>query len=124
MTIQRVELGCPGHLIIASLCRWRRHTQVANYRVSTVGDYYLPKGTERQTLGAEDDSFFETMVFRTSDVAEPQSEGCGCRRVDDYGEIDCARYATAGEARAGHERHVAKYVALAAAEEISHPEVS
>jgi hypothetical protein len=106
----RVELGCPGHFIAASSCRWRRHTQVGNYRVSSIGDYF-PKGlgTERETIGAGDDAFFETMVFKTTKDLETGNEGCGCRAVSSWSEIDGTRYATAGEAQAGHEKFVAKY---------------
>ena len=56
-----IELGCAGHLIVANRCRWKRHTQVGNFRISSIGDYYLDN--KRQTLGASPNSFFETMVF-------------------------------------------------------------
>jgi hypothetical protein len=105
---ERVELGCKGHLIVARHCQWSRHTQVGNYRVSTIGDYYDPDG-KRTTIGLGEDSFFETMVFKTSDEQEDGNEGCGCRKVLDWGEIDGQRYATAGEAQAGHERYVEEY---------------
>ena len=106
----RVELGCPGHFVGAKNCRWRRHTQVGTYRVSSVGDLYLPNASnERRTLGAGDDSFFETMVFRLTRKSEPWSEGCGCKAVKDWSEVDVKRYATAGEAQAGHEAMVSKY---------------
>jgi hypothetical protein len=114
--IERVELGCPGHFICARDCRWRRHTQVGRYRVSTVGDLYFEGKKARQTLGAGSDSFFETNVFRTSDAFEPESESCGCRAVESWSEIDGTRYATAGEAQQGHEKFVSKYLALAAEE--------
>ena len=65
------ELGCPGHLIVADRCRWRRHTQIGtHYRVSTVGNYFPEKGGERDTIGGDADSFFETMVFRTIEGEE------------------------------------------------------
>lgn len=106
------ELGCPGHFIAARSCRWRRHTQVGDYRVSSVGDYYPDhKSSERETIGAGDDSFFETMVFKTNGTAVHGSEGCGCVDVESWSEIDGTRYATAGEAQAGHERYVRKYLA-------------
>lgn len=116
-----IELGCAGHLIVANSCRWKRHTQVGKYRISTIGDYYAPdldrikndpRATKRDTIGAGDDSFFETMVFETTDEAASDNDGCGCRAVKDWSELDGERYATAGEAQAGHERYVAKYLAL------------
>lgn len=117
MELKPIELGCAGHLIVARYCRWKRHTQVGKYRVSSIGDYYLSlTGREddekRKTIGAGDDAWFETMVFETSDEQDDGNEGCGCRRVKDWSEIDGERYATAGEAQAGHERYVAKYLAL------------
>jgi hypothetical protein len=111
--VKPVELGCPGHLIVAQSCQWRRHTQVGHYRVSTLGNYFL-RG-QRETLGAAPDSFFETMVFRTIDRPESLNEGCGCMVVETYDGLEQARYATAGEAQAGHERMVAKYLALSEA---------
>jgi len=111
--VRRVELGCAGHLIVASSCRWHRHTQVGRYRVSSIGDYFIGEDEPRRTIGAGDAAFFETMVFRTTDTPCRDSEGCGCLEVADWSEIDGERYPTAGEAQAGHERYVAKYLALA-----------
>lgn len=107
---KRIELGCAGHLIVSSRCQFRRHTQVGNYRVSTIGNYFPNEDGPRKTIGAGADSFFETMVFRTTRRAEPNSEGCGCRQVKGWSEIDGTRYATAGAANAGHEKYVAKYM--------------
>ena len=104
---QVIELGCPGHFICAKDCRWRRHTQVGLYRISTVGDFYIKD--IRKTLGAGEDSFFETLVFKTDTTPEPGSEDCGCLQVIDWGEIDGKRYATAGAAQEGHEAFVKKY---------------
>ena len=111
-----VELGCPGHFIGSSECEWRRHTQIGDrYRVSTVGDYF-PYGVilHRETLGVPDDSFFETMVFETLPNHAYDNEGCGCHEIKNYSELECERYATAGEAQAGHERYVRKYARLEA----------
>ena len=111
--MKHIDLGCPGHFICAKDCRWRRHTQVGSYRISTVGDLYVKDEKERQTLGASPDSFFETMVFETEGTPEPGSEGCGCMAVKSWSEIDGRRYTTAGEAQQGHEDYVAKYLRLA-----------
>lgn len=105
---KRVELGCAGHLIVSDMCLFRRHTQVGNYRVSTVGNYHPPNTKARSTIGAGE-KYFETMVFRLTDKPADASEGCGCREVADWCEIACKRYATAGEAQAGHEAFVAEY---------------
>ncbi len=107
---KRVELGCAGHFICADDCRFRRHTQVGNYRVSTVGDlYYKSERDKRQTVGAGAMQFFETMVFRTTGKLVSGNDGCGCMDVESVSELECVRYATAGEAQAGHERIVRKY---------------
>ena len=104
-----IELGCPGHFIAVGSCRWRRHTQVGKYRVSSVGDYYPERGGKRDTIGAGDDAFFETMVFETTGKQDKDNEGCGCRAVKSWGEIDTKRYATAGDAQKGHDAFVRKY---------------
>lgn len=109
--IKREELGCAGHFICARYCHWRRHTQVGAYRVSSVGDlYYHSEPDKRQTIGAT--GFFETLVFKLTDEQDKGNEGCGCRTVADWTEIDGERYDTAGEAQAGHEAFVEKYLAL------------
>lgn len=106
-----VELGCPGHFICAKDCHWRRHTQVGNYRVSSVGDlYYRSEPNKRQTIGAT--GYFETMVFKTTREQEAENEACGCRKVAEWGELEAKRYETAGEAQAGHEKFVAKYARM------------
>lgn len=113
----RVELGCPGHFICANDCRFRRHTQVGNYRISTVGDLYFGhEPGKRQTIGSGDDDWFETYVFELTDQPVADSDGCGCREVKSFSEIDGERTASAGQAQAAHERYVAKYLAIAKAE--------
>lgn len=106
---ERIELGCAGHLIVADSCQWKRHTQVGKYRVSSIGDYYPQCGDKRDTIGAGKESFFETLVFETTGEQDAENEGCGCRTIKAWGEIDGERYATAGAAQEGHERYVAKY---------------
>lgn len=109
--VKIVELGCAGHFICAQDCRFRRHTQVGKkYRVSTVGDlYYKSEPHKRQTVGAGEDSFFETCVFKTTGKQCKDNDGCGCVEVADWCEIDGRRWATAGEAQKGHEAFVRKY---------------
>lgn len=109
---ERVELGCAGHFIAAAGCAWRRHTQVGKFRISSVGDY-RPRNGKRELIGAT--GYYETMVFALTDRQAEGNEGCGCREVANWTEIDGERYETAGEAQAGHERYVAKYAAIDAA---------
>ena len=113
-TVSRVELGCAGHFLCAADCHWRRHTQVGNYRISSIGDLYFnyePK--RRQTVGGGKSDFFETFVFKTMDDDADSNEGCGCRKVADWSEIEGIRASTAGEAQACHEKMVKKYLAMA-----------
>lgn len=110
------HLGCAGHLIVSSSCLWHRHTQVdgpgGSWRVSTIGNYYV--GGKRKTIGAADDSWFETMVFVAAASGEEEgAEGCGCRPLQSLSEIYGERYATAGAAQEGHEAAVAKFAKLA-----------
>jgi len=106
------HLGCPGHLIVSGSCRWHRHTQIGTqWRVSSIGDYYPGRGAVRDTVGAAPNAYFETMVFRTTDVPTDGSEGCGCLEVESFAEIEVRQYVTAGEAQVGHDAMVAKYAA-------------
>lgn len=105
----RRELGCPGHFIAVKSCNFRRHTQVENYRISTVGDLYYGDDPIRKTVGAGARDFFETYVFKTTGAPAEGNEGCGCIEVADWSEVDGRRYATAGEAQIGHEEFVSKY---------------
>ncbi len=105
---ERIEIGCAGHFIGSADCQWTRHTRVGAYRVSSVGEY-RPR-SERTTLGAGDSDYFETMVFKARDSEDPtDNDGCGCGEIEDWSELECERYATAGEAQAGHEAMVEKY---------------
>ena len=95
----RIYLGTPGHFIAAERCRFRLHTRVGNYRISTVGEYYPwgRDGEKPETVGL--DRLYETMVFPLGADGEPTSwEG-----------IDFGGYQTAAEAQRGHEELVAKY---------------
>lgn len=121
MTIRPIELGCAGHLIVASRCRWKRHTQVGDYRVSSIGNYFPDhKGGERECIGGpiERPMFFETLVFETTGEPDEGNDGCGCRAIKSWSEIDGERYETTGEAQAGHERYVKKYLAMAKAAKV------
>lgn len=108
----RVELGCAGHFICSDRCRWRRHTQVGPYRISSVGDFFPDKNGPRDRVGGSPNAYFETMVFETTGQPDADNEGCGCAAVREWLGLDCERYATAGEAQAGHERYVEKYRVL------------
>jgi len=103
-------LGMPGHFIGSARCVWHLTTVVGGYVVSTVGDYRPFTEDQKPTeigLGRK----YETMVFRAGKpCARP---GCMCGVPDHDGrELDFEAYNTAGEAQAGHEAMVAKYVRM------------
>ena len=79
------------------------------YRVSSVGRYINSMTGKLDTLGAAPDSFFETMVFRTTAQPVDNSEGCGCLSFEDWSELEQVRYATEEAAQSGHEAMVLKY---------------
>lgn len=112
MNITITELGCAGHFIGARNCHWRRHTQVGKYRISSIGEYVPYEGQGRKQIGAGPDAFFETYVFETTGEPAKGSECCGCIEVVSWSEIDSQRYASAGDAQAGHEAFVKKYADL------------
>jgi len=106
-------LGYPGHLIVAQWCQFRLCTQVGPYLISTVGDYCPPlRGEEtqpRRTIGAGEDSFFETYVFKAGKLCDVKDCGCGMPALADGNEIDGERTATAGAATEAHMRYCLKY---------------
>lgn len=103
--------GYAGHLIVSAWCRFHLCTELPNgYMVSTVGDYHSPadmmkhgERTKPTTIGAGNDSFYETYVFRVNGE-HCSADGCDCGLpvMSDACEIDGARAATAGEASANH----------------------
>jgi hypothetical protein len=105
--------GYPGHFICAADCQFRLCTLVGDHLISTVGDlrfsHERPMG-KMQTLGAGEDSFFETYVFKGpfTRCADPEC-GCNMPKPDDYCEIDGERTATAGAAQEAHMRYCLKY---------------
>lgn len=92
--------GHACHLIVGHKCRFHLSTVVVHdgkeLLISTVGDYYPFENGERETLGADKDSFFETMVFEVDGYRE-----CGCPRHSGE-DLKCKRYSNAKEATKGH----------------------
>jgi hypothetical protein len=98
--------GHPAHFIGAKDCNFRQATEVGNYIVSTVGDYRPALlGDKQERLGYQDDSFYETMVFKKGAMCDC---GCGEHRIE-HPEIEGERYATALQAREGHLRYCREY---------------
>lgn len=101
--------GLAGHFIGASHCRFHMCTQVGKYLISSVGNYYPNEG-KRNTIGAGNDAFFETYVFKAGVPCDEKGCNCGMPDLADASELDgSCRAATAGEARANHMRLCRKY---------------
>lgn len=107
--VRRIERGFKGHFICADLCRWSRVTDVGRYRVSSIGELYLPNKNERALIGAA--RYLETLVFILSD--EICNCGCMAPKIKRHCEIDSDGYQEIYEADKGHERMVRKYLAIA-----------
>ena len=101
-------LGYPAHFIGAESCWFRMATKVGDHIISSVGDYRPNGRGNKKTIGAGDDAFFETYVFRAGDICDC---GCGEPRIADGREIDGIRSATATEARQQHLAMCRKYTA-------------
>lgn len=100
--------GYAGHLIVASRCAYHLSTRIGGYLVSTVGDFRRDGDVKtRETIGAGDDAFFETFVFKCDG-----EEASGDPNVVAFSEIDRERYATSIEAERGHYRFCDKYASI------------
>lgn len=108
--VRLLSKGLPGHFIGCMSCCFSIHTEVrlsrggrgAWYRVSTVGCYHPGVAVKdrtdanRDTLGSQADSWYETMVFLR----------------DGLSELDTKRYADAAGAELGHASLADKYAKL------------
>ena len=95
--------GYAGHFIAASKCRFRLHTRVGGYRISTVGHYVVKGRIERVGAGRT----FETMVFRVRADGTPEGEFSTDREC-----IEMRPYNDSRAAEAGHFALCEKYAAL------------
>lgn len=97
-------LGTAGHFILADRCRWRLHTHVGRYYISSLGNLRDQAGDGPHRLdgagtGKGPEMLYETMVFVEDGTVERYSH-CS---------VDEDRYETAKEARAGHMEMCHKY---------------
>jgi hypothetical protein len=99
--------GYACHFIGGKKCAYHLTTRVGAFLVSTVGDY-RPQA-QRERLGAGEDSWFETFVFKCDGEADS-----GDPIIADWSEIDSERYALSIDAERGHYRYCEKYAALTA----------
>jgi hypothetical protein len=101
--------GYPAHFIGARNCRYGLSTWLPNgFVVSTVGDYHPRGQDEMETIGAGEDAFFETFVFRAEHRPNDPNHPHGWEIVD-FCEMDGNRWANAHQADAGHARYVVRY---------------
>jgi hypothetical protein len=105
---RHVWMGHAGHFICGHLCRFRLNTYVNGYIVSTVGELHYesdPPHSPARPLGADPDSFYETMVF----PAKAGTHAC-CPFVQDSGRnLDSRRYHTSAQAAEGHAAMLKKW---------------
>jgi hypothetical protein len=94
--------GYAGHFIGGASCAYHLCTRVGGHLVSTVGDYRNREG-KREKLGAGEDSFFETFVFKCDGEDEHGNP------ILDFSEIDGERYADSLSAERGHYSFCEKY---------------
>lgn len=99
--------GYAGHFIAADSCRFRMCTQVGGWLISSVGDMLDSKG-KRQRIGAGDDAYFETFVFKAGPICSVPGCGCGQPTIDGH-ELDGSRCGTGGEAQVLHMAFCEKY---------------
>ena len=101
--------GNAGHFICSSRCRFHLCTEVGEYLVSTVGEYFrTPEDKEMTPVGGWDKEFYETMVFKWEGRC---SCGCGLPEIDPMN-LECVRYETPKEANEGHLELCLKYNSL------------
>jgi hypothetical protein len=124
--------GHAGHLIVGAWCRFHLCTQVGNYLVSTVGEYWPerpvreihasvhnPKWLEKnkhlrgdafdhaymEEFGFEEIGYrrkYETMVFKAGKPCTTKECGCGLPVPTEWTELDSGTYNAAKDATEGH----------------------
>jgi hypothetical protein len=90
-------IHCGGQHHFVGKCAFHLATFTNGYVISTVGEY-RPNGLRMESLhGADETSFYETMVFRASLLGQE----CGIR-IDDYEELETRHYSSAAAANVCH----------------------
>jgi hypothetical protein len=98
--------GYPGHLMVADSCRFRLHTRIGNYRISTVGDRHKNGRRDEPAKEIGANCLFETYVFRVHDGEY------ACGEMDEGLEIDSESYNDGEKANEGHMAMCRKYARL------------
>jgi hypothetical protein len=138
--------GNAGHLIIASWCRFHLCTQIGEYMISTVGEYWPDRPVREihadvhdpewlkqygilrgdtfdakylERFGYEEigcDRKFETMVFKAGAPCKTKDCDCGLPWPTEWGKLNSNGYNTAGDATRGHMAMCEKWAAGVPAE--------
>ena len=124
--------GNAGHLIVGQSCRFHLCTQVGDYLVSTVGEYWPERGSREVHAQVHDPKWliknqdlkgdyfdhaymsrfgyeevgcgrkYETMVFRAGKPCADPKCGCGLPTPTEWNELAGDGYNDAGAATRGH----------------------
>ena len=105
--------GTAGHLCVSDYCRFHLATEIGDYLISTVGEYFRNDDNEMTEIGLGRN--YETMVFLLTD--EVCDCGCGMR-VPDLSEIEMIPANTRMEANENHRDLCLKYAILGDEDEI------
>jgi len=97
--------GNAGHLCVANLCRFHLCTEVGEYLVSTVGEYYRDQNNKNMTALGFGKQFYETEVFKWYGRC---ACGCGLPEIDPS-MLEQKRYETPLDANLGHVAMCEKY---------------
>ena len=101
--------GSAGHFCAAGMCKFHLCTEVGEYLVSTIGEYYPKEKGKMEPIGAGLSNFYETYVFNLDGTRC----GCGCGLPGyELSEIEGIRYETPKEANEGHMEMIEKYQKL------------
>lgn len=98
--------GNAGHLAVSHQCRFHLSTEVGNYLVSTIGEWYPARSKEMDTIGTGSKDFYETYVFKLDGTR--CKCGCGLPGIH-LSEIAGLRYETPKEANEGHIKFCEEY---------------
>jgi len=103
-----VWYGNTGHFCASRDCEFHLCTEVGEYLVSTVGEYYPDKKQSMQPLGLAENSFYEVSVFKWNGRCKC---GCGLPKINPSA-LEQSRYETPKEANEEHLKMCLKYDSL------------
>jgi hypothetical protein len=96
--------GHAGHFCASDSCKFRLHTKIGNYVISTVGEYVCDG--EIKEIGC--DRKYESYVFEVTN----KKHKCGCYVIEKYEEIDSLPANDSITAHANHMKLCFKWAKL------------